>query len=113
MLEALEDSKKILDKFKITEELDISQKRVNEELNKLNERINKSEEVIIYFCNSNDPDIQQIYTKFSKLMFRVVNSHHTLKINNGLGDFEDFKYLIDIIREVNLVIDDMIFMWRG
>lgn len=113
MLEALEESKRILDRFQITKEFDISKKRVDDELNSLNDKININSELISFFCNNIDKDLKEVYDKFAKILYIIVNSHSTLKVNNDLGDINDLKFMLDCIKEANEAIDTMIFMVRG
>lgn len=113
MLLALEDTKKILEKFQISDEFDINKSNLDNQLSKLNERINNSEKIIDFFRTSKDDDVRKIYDQFSRSMYKLVNSHHTLKINQGLGDSDDLRFMNHLIKEIDDNLDTMSFMWRG
>ena len=113
MLESLNESIAILDKFKITNSYHERKMEIDGELHKLNERIEQCSDMIKSFCNHDDKQVREVYDNFTNSLFLIVNSRHTLKINNGLGNFDDLSYLLSIIKEANEQLDTMIFMERG
>ena len=113
MLESLNESRKILDKFEVINTYDERKKKVDSELNKLNARIEKMNNLIDTLHKRTDEESRELYDSFANSMFLLVNSHHTLKVNNGLGNFDDLSFLLSIIKDANSQLDSMISLFRG
>ena len=99
MMKSLNESRDILQKFKPISKTYYTVAGIDDELNKLNERIMVELDNINYASNSPIPEIRDSYNNFITNFGLIVSSHHTLKINNDLYNQSDLEYLFKLIKE--------------